>query len=181
MTKDASRLSNHAPRFAAVLASPGRRRAPLALSVHQGVAAGRVVPWWTERARHAWRRAAPPRHEAVGCADRPLREPGRSRRVAPRARESEALPVTQARDRRERAQRAPGPEPAEGFRCLDTLNRVPEHGPTARWCSDTDHPVGPFLPADRPNPGGPKGRECRGLSGFLNHLSGHRRPPRPCL
>ena len=40
--------------------------------------------------------AKPPRHEAVGVADRPLGEPGRSRRPAPRARESDALPVTQA-------------------------------------------------------------------------------------
>ena len=38
--------------------------------------------------------AKPPRHEAVGHADRPLGEPGRSRRCAPRARESDALPVT---------------------------------------------------------------------------------------
>ena len=40
--------------------------------------------------------ASPPRHEAVGETDRPLGEPGRSRRYAPRARESDALPVTHA-------------------------------------------------------------------------------------
>ena len=81
MTKDASRLSNHAPHSVAVLASSGHRRAPLALSVHQAAGWSTGCPWWTERARPASRTW-----------------------------------MTQARERSERAQRVPGPKPAEGFR-----------------------------------------------------------------
>ena len=44
MTKDASRLSNHAPHSVAVLASSGRDRAPLALSVRQGQPTGKPGP-----------------------------------------------------------------------------------------------------------------------------------------
>ena len=39
-----------------------------------------------------------------------------------------------------------------------------------RRCSNTDRPVGPFLPTDRPGPGGLKGRGALGEPGRCKHL-----------
>ena len=69
-----------------------------------------------------------------------LGEPGRSRRCAPRARESRALPVTKA---------------ARDLRSLGPLTRQRR----ART------PQGATRPRSAASPGS---RECRGLSGFLN-------------
>ena len=46
----AARFGRSAP---SVLASPGHRRAPLALSVRQGPPVDHLAAWWTERARPA--------------------------------------------------------------------------------------------------------------------------------
>ena len=50
------------------------------------------------------------------------------------------------------------------YRLNDRLGYEPgiEYTRFDRRCSDKDFPVGPFLPADRPGPGGLKGRGARG-------------------
>jgi hypothetical protein len=71
--------------------NPSNALAVLDRSVRQDACRSAAAPWWTERARRAWRRDAPPRHAAVGVADRPLREAGRRKHCSDRAqRASEA-------------------------------------------------------------------------------------------